>query len=120
MWVKVLRVFESENKIKMSLSMKECNQQTGKDLNPSNNHDEGYFADNQYIQSSSIRKITCSRCGLQGHAEWECYTDLNNKELYTLLSDGDDEKKEDKKSEEPNQHQHRHRHHHHHRHHSHK
>ncbi|CBK21050.2 uncharacterized protein [Blastocystis hominis] len=70
-WVKVLRVFESENKVKlvmgcgffdrMSLSMKECNQQTGKDLNPSNNHDEGYFADNQYIQSSSIRKITCSR-----------------------------------------------------------
>lgn len=47
-YVKVMKVYESEGKIKyasivflsrMSLSLKECNQKTGKDLNPKNQHD---------------------------------------------------------------------------------
>ena len=108
-WVKVQRVFESDGKIKMSLTLKECNQRTGQDLNPSNEHDEGYFADTQVIQSGSVRKTVCSRCGLVGHADWECYTDLSKKELYTLVSDD-----EEKPKEEHRLHRHRHRHKHYH------
>lgn len=102
-------MFESDGKIKMSLTLKECNQRTGQDLNPSNEHDEGYFADTQVIQSGSVRKTVCSRCGLVGHADWECYTDLSKKELYTLVSDD-----EEKPKEEHRLHRHRHRHKHYH------
>ena len=37
---------------------------------------------------------------MPGHAEWECYTDLKNKELYTLLSDGEDDKEEEGKEDQ--------------------
>lgn len=44
---------------------------------------------------------------MPGHMEWECYVDLKNKDLYTLVSD------EEKPIENKKEHKHRHRHHHH-------
>lgn len=46
---------------------------------------------------------------MTGHMDWECYVDLKNKDLYTLVSDDDDKEEEQKKR----RHRHKHRHHHH-------
>jgi len=88
-WVKVIAIEDG----KIQLSMRVVDQTTGKDLDPGNSEGErarkkggGYDPHERKIEVGAIVNHTCSRCGLKGHFETECYQVPGGK-VYELLEE---------------------------------
>ncbi|XP_077193255.1 zinc finger CCHC domain-containing protein 17 [Paroedura picta] len=80
-WVKLIGKEKTDDKLKLSLSMKVVNQGTGKDLDPNNVALDQDARKKRSFKDYSSQKITleavlntiCKKCGCPGHFAKECF-----------------------------------------------
>ncbi|XP_064408191.1 nucleolar protein of 40 kDa [Latimeria chalumnae] len=105
-WVKVIGKEKTDEKVKLSLSMKVVNQGTGKDLDPNNvtlEQDERKkreFKDytGQRITLEAVLNTICKKCGCKGHFAKDCFTQPGGTK-YSLLPEEEEEEKEKEERE---------------------
>ncbi|XP_053123251.1 zinc finger CCHC domain-containing protein 17 [Hemicordylus capensis] len=97
-WVKLIGKEKTDDKLKLSLSMKVVNQGTGKDLDPNNvaldqdARKKRSFKDytSQKITLEAVLNTVCKKCGCPGHFAKECFMQPGGTK-YTLIPEEDEE-----------------------------
>nr|XP_056701763.1 zinc finger CCHC domain-containing protein 17 [Euleptes europaea] len=97
-WVKLIGKEKTDDKLKLSLSMKVVNQGTGKDLDPNNvaldqdARKKSSFKDysSQKITLEAVLNTVCKKCGCPGHLAKECFMQPGGIK-YTLIPEEEEE-----------------------------
>ncbi|XP_058051284.1 zinc finger CCHC domain-containing protein 17 isoform X1 [Ahaetulla prasina] len=103
-WVKLIRKEKTDDKLKLSLSMKVVNQGTGKDLDPNNvvldqeARKKCSFRDytSQKITLEAVLNTVCKKCGCPGHFAKDCFMQPGGTK-YTLIPEDEPVPAEDEK-----------------------
>uniref|UniRef100_A0A670JLZ0 Zinc finger CCHC domain-containing protein 17 n=1 Tax=Podarcis muralis TaxID=64176 RepID=A0A670JLZ0_PODMU len=103
-WVKLIGKEKTDEKLKLSLSMKVVNQGTGKDLDPNNvtldqdARKKGSFKDytSQKITLEAVLNTVCKKCGCPGHFAKDCFVQPGGTK-YTLIPEEEEIPPEEEK-----------------------
>ncbi|XP_034269610.1 zinc finger CCHC domain-containing protein 17 isoform X2 [Pantherophis guttatus] len=103
-WVKLIGKEKTDDKLKLSLSMKVVNQGTGKDLDPNNvvldqeARKKCSFKDytSQKITLEAVLNTVCKKCGCPGHFAKDCFMQPGGTK-YTLIPEDEPVPAEDEK-----------------------
>ncbi|XP_060131707.1 zinc finger CCHC domain-containing protein 17 isoform X2 [Zootoca vivipara] len=103
-WVKLIGKEKTDEKLKLSLSMKVVNQGTGKDLDPNNvaldqdARKKGSFKDytSQKITLEAVLNTVCKKCGCPGHFAKDCFLQPGGTK-YTLIPEEEEVPPEEEK-----------------------
>jgi len=95
LWVKVVNVDDDPERPRFGVSMRLVAQRDGADLDPNNvelmlsEQKRKSFHDHErhVVKLDAVLPTTCTKCGAEGHLDWECYASQNKGKSYELIDD---------------------------------